>query len=225
MKLSPTIIRPTRSILASLLLVGVAALAIGWTAGTVAASGGSHAAAPTIGAPDSGTVALGAPGVGTTTIVPAPGGVTTGSGGAASSGAAIIYPVPGYNSLGVAPQGTILAQGTGTADLKADGSNKASALKTAAAAALADAHAQAMAAAAAMGVGLGDIYSLSIYSNPNYAYATPDCLISPLVPGLSGGAPASAAPAGSPVVCGQVKTTVPLATQLVVTVIVAYKFA
>ena len=97
----------------------------------------------------------------------------------ASSGtaSAIAYPVSGYNSLGVAPDGTILAEGTGSADVKADGSDQAAALKKATDAALADAHAQALAAASSMGVQLQDIYSVSIASNTDYAYATPDCAV------------------------------------------------
>jgi hypothetical protein len=223
---SPKITRPTRSILAGLLLVGVVALAVGWTAGTVAASNGSHPAASTSGTQLSGQNDLGAPGVATTTNLPAPAGGATSSGGTASTGsAAVLYPVPGYNSLGVAPQGTILAEGTGTAGMKPDGSDKAAALKTAAVAALADARAGALAAAAAMGVGLGDVYSLSISSNTSYAYPTPECVVPPMVPGAGSGAASSAGPAISPVICGGVNATAPTSAQLVVTVIVAYKYA
>ncbi|MFI5258976.1 MAG: SIMPL domain-containing protein [Candidatus Limnocylindrales bacterium] len=222
---SPTIIRPTRRFLFGLLMVGAVALAIGWTAGTVAASTGSHAAAPASGTQAAGQNDLGASGVGTTTNLTPPAGGVTASGGSASTGAAILYPMPGYNSLGVAPQGTILAAGTGTADMKADGSDKAAALKTATVAALADARSQALAAAAAMGVGLGDVYSMSISSNVNYAYPTPDCVLPPLVPGAGSGAAGSAAPATSSVVCGQPNVTAPTSAQLVVTLIVAYKYA
>lgn len=220
MNLSPTFTRPTRSLLVGLLLVAIAALAIGWTAGTVAATSGSRTASPTPVANTAGAN-LGAPGLGATTTVSQNAGGTTTSGTASS----IAYPVPGYNSLGVAPQGTILAQGTGTASMKADGSDKAAALKKATDAALADAHAQALAVAASMGVQLQDIYSVSIASNSNYAYATPNCLIVP--PPLSGGAAGSAgtAPASPAVVCPQVGGSAPTSAQLVVTLIVAYKYS
>lgn len=223
MNLSPTLTRPTRSLLAGLLLVAIAALAIGWTAGTVAASSGPRAATPTPTAKEVGGDMLGAPGVGTTTNLPQNATGTTTSGTASS----IAYPVPGYQSLGVAPQGTILAEGTGSAAMKADGSDKAAALKTATSAALADARAQGLAAAAAMGVGLGDIYSVSIVSNTSYAYATPDCVVAPPVPGTNTGAVGSAGttPASPPVICPQLGASTPTSAQLVVTLIVAYKYA
>jgi hypothetical protein len=220
MNLNPTLQRPTRSLVAALLLVAVAALAIGWTAGAVAASNGSPAASPTatprgVGAP------LSASGVGSTVEQNA--GITT-SGGPASS---IAYPMPGYNSLGVAPEGTVLAEGTGTAVMKADGSDKAAALKKATDAALADAHAQALVAAAATGVQLAAIYSVSIASNMSYTYPTPDCAITPPLPGADTGATGSAgsAPASPPVICPMVGTAAPASTELVVTLIVAYKFS
>lgn len=224
MNLSSPSTRPTKSVLAGLLVVAIAALAIGWTAGTVAASSGSRAASPTAAPKEVGAGTLGMPSVGTTTNLPQSGNVTTASGGTTTS---IAYPVPGYNSLGVAPEGTILAEGTGTADMKPDGSDKAAALKKATDAALADAHAQALAAAASMGVQLQGIYSVSIASNTSYAYATPDCVVAPPVPGTDTGATGSAgsAPASPPVICPQVEESTPTSAQLVVTLIVAYKYA
>jgi hypothetical protein len=138
----------------------------------------------------------------------------------------IAYPVPGYNSLGVAPEGTILAEGTGTAVMKADGSDKAAALKKAIDAALADANAQALAAAASMGVQLQGIYSVSIAPNTSYTYPTPGCPVAPLTPGLNGatGSPGSA-PANPLVICPQATEATPTSAQLVVTLIVAYKYA
>ncbi|MGD0409312.1 MAG: SIMPL domain-containing protein [Candidatus Limnocylindrales bacterium] len=224
MNLSPTLTRPTKSLLAGLLLVTAAALAIGWTAGTVAASSGTRIASAPAAPGDATAGQSGIPGVGTTPTQAQSGGGATTSGGTT---AATVYPVPGYNSLGIAPAGTILAEGTGTADMKADGSDKATALKTATDAALADAHAQALAAATSMGVQLNEIYSLSIASNTSYDYPTPDCLIPPLAPGLSGGATSSAgsAAASSPMVCTQVQPPTPTSAQVVVTLIVAYKYA
>lgn len=222
MNLSPTFSRPTRSLLASLFLVAIAALTVGWTAGTVAASSGSRAASPTAEPKGVGGDTLGMPGAGITTTVPQNAAGTTSSGTANS----IAYPVPGYDPLGVAPEGTILAEGTGTAVMKADSSDKAAALKKATDAALADAHAQALAAAASMGVGLGGIYSVSITSNTSYNYPTPDCVFAPPVPGADSGTTGSAgsAPASPTVICPQVGASTPTSAQLVMTLIVAYRY-
>ena len=225
MDLRQTFTRPTRSVLAGIFVVAIALLAIGWTAGTVAASGGLHAASATATPKGAGADTPGLPSVGTTTTAPQYPGGTTASVGTASS---IAYPVPGYNSLGVAPAGTILAQGTGTADMKADGSDKAAALKKATDAALADAHAQALAAAASMGVQLQVIYSVSIASNASYAYPTPGCVVAPLAPLAPGSssAPASgSAAANPPAICPQLGQPTPASAQQVVTLIVAYKYA
>jgi hypothetical protein len=216
---------------AALLVVAVAALAIGWTAGTVAASSGPRAASPTPVPTDHDEIDLGAPGGGITTTMPQTGAGPTISGTTyAGTAGSIAYPVPGYNSLGVAPQGTILAEGAGTSAMKADGSDKAAALKTATNAALADAHAQAFAAAASMGVQLGEIYSLSIVSNPSYIYPTPDCVYSPPAPApapSNNGATGSAGttPASPPAICPQVEASRPTSAQMVVTVVVAYKYS
>ncbi len=217
----PRFTRPTRSVLTGFFVVAMAALAIGWTAGTVAASSGSRAASPTAAPTTVPADTSGVPGVGTTTTLSQNAGEVASSGGVASS---IAYPVTGYNSLGVAPQGTILAEGTGTAGMKANGSDQAAALKTATDAAFADAHVQALAAATSMGVQLAGIYSVSIASNDSYAYATPDCVAVPPVPGNATGASASTgtAPASTPIVCEQ---ATPTSAQLVVTLIVAYKYA
>jgi hypothetical protein len=219
MNLRPTFTRPTKSVLAGLLVVAIAALALGWTAGTVAASSGSRAASATA-APKA--VGAEAPGVPTTTLPQSAGGTTTSSGTASS----IAYPVTGYNSLGVAPQGTILAEGTGTADMKADGSDQAAALRKATEAALADAYAQALAAATAMGVQLQGIYSVSIASTMNYAYATPGCPVLPLTPGNTGATgSAGSAPASPPIACPLTTGTAPSSSQMAATLIVDYKYA
>lgn len=218
---SPTLWRPTRLLILSLGLVAVTALAIGWTAGAVAASSGSRAATPSAATGPVGADTPEAPGAGVT--LPQTAGGTTTSGMAAS----IAYPVPGYNSLGVAPEGTILVQGTATSAMKADGSDKAAALKKASDSALADAHAQALAAAASMGVQLAGIYSVSIASSTSYTYATPDCGIAPPVPGAQAGSTGSAGsvPLSSPMVCPMVRTPAATSSELVVTLIVAYKYA
>lgn len=219
MNLKSMLVRPTKSLLVGILMVAVASLAVGWTARTVTAASGTKASAAT--AAPKGNSLLYAPGVGTTTTRPQADGAT-GSSGVMSTA---IYPISGYNALGVAPAGTILAQGTGTADLKADGSNEAAALKKATDAALVDAHSQAAAAAASMGVALKEIYSTSIATTNNYVYPAIDCGTTapmPLTPGKGQGSSPSGpvAPASD---C--TKPLTPTSTQLVVTLIVAYKYA
>jgi len=61
----------------------------------------------------------------------------------------------------------------------------------------------------------------------SYAYATPDCVVTPPVAGTASGATASAgsAPASPPVICNKVNDATPTSAQLVVTLIVAYKYA
>jgi hypothetical protein len=222
MNFSSVLTRPTRPLLAGFVLVAIASVAIGWTAGTVAASSGSRGSSPS--AAPKAAVAPGVPGVEIHTQQA--GNATTTSGGATSSA---IYPVPGYNSLGVAPEGTILVEGTGTADVKADGSDAAVALKKATDLALNDAHGQALAVTASMGLQLKAIYSISIATNTNYTYPILDCAIPPVTPGLEGGAPAAGGaavlPGGSPAICIQTKTVTPTSSQLVVTLIVAYRYA
>jgi hypothetical protein len=218
MKLSPQIARPPKALLAGLVVVALASLAIGWTAGTASASSGPHAAAATTAATMKSAAG----------ILGAPGAATVSSGTTISSGtsASIAYPMPGYNSLGVAPEGTIVAQGTGTADMKADGSDKSAALGKATDSALADAHLQALATATSVGVQLQAVYSVSVVTNTGFTYSTPGCLIAPLLPGLDGGATGStgSVPVSSPELC-KVQQSTPTSAQLVVTLIVAYKYA
>lgn len=222
MKLSSVLARPMRPILAGFLVVAIACLAVGWTAGTVAASHTSAAAPTTVPAA---AVAPGVPDLGVTT---AQGGNTSNSSGAATTTA--MYPIQGYNSLGAAPEGTILAEGTGTADVKADGSDKASALKKATDLALADARSQAAAVAVSMGVQIKTIYSVSTAVSTNYVYATPDCAVPPVLPvtpdgGISSSNGAGISAGSSPAICIQTKTATPASGQLVVTLIVAYTYA
>jgi hypothetical protein len=217
---NPILARPTRPLILAFVAVTLVALAVGWTAGTVAASGGSRAASPTTAV--GGAADLPLTGNGTA-------GVQLGAPTTSSGTASIAYPVPGYNQLGVAPEGTIVAEGSATADMKADGSDKAAALKKATDAALADAHAQAAAVAASMGVQLAAIYSISTQTSTNYNYATPECVVPPLVPNAGSGGTSSdggvAVPASSPIVCNPTRISTPTSSQLVVTLVVAYKFA
>lgn len=220
MSISARFTRPRKSLVGGIFAVALASLVVGWTAGTGAAS--SHSTVPSATPQSSSAVAMGVPGPGTTTNLPRAAGDAVSSGG---TSAAIAYPIPGYNSLGVAPEGTVLAQGTGTADMKVNGSDKAAALKKATDAALADAHSQALAAATSMGVQLGPIYSVSIVSNMSYVYPMTDCgIVAPALPanGAAGSAgSAGTSPASPPAVC---KEVAPTSTQLVVTLIVAYKY-
>ncbi|HYK95628.1 MAG TPA: SIMPL domain-containing protein [Candidatus Dormibacteraeota bacterium] len=79
-----------------------------------------------------------------------------------TAGTAIAYPYPGYpGSPGVAPDHTIVVTGVGQADLGADGSGRAAAVKKALAAALADAKGQADLTAQTVGVTIIGVLSVS----------------------------------------------------------------
>jgi hypothetical protein len=221
--------KPRRSLLVGLLFVSAASLAAGWSAGAVVATSGSQAS-PTATATTNGDATGGAAGVPATGQVSTEPGVAQGS---SASGA--VYPYQIDPSLGVAPEGTILAAGSGTASMKADGSDRATATPKATGAALADARAQAQAVATAIRVSITGTYSVSVSSSDSYVYPTSDCAIPmPLLPGTGASGPGDGsqatvttapAPASSPEVC--VPGTVSNATsmQLVVTVIVAYRFS
>jgi len=149
--------------------------------------------------PVPGGVAVGAPG--------AVGSTETGGGSAASS--AIAYPFPGYvGTSGVAPDHTIVVVGSGQASLKADGSNRAAAQRTAVAAAMTDARALAEAAAAAAGVTITGVSSISVSVGESYADVQPMT-----------GAPEPGTNQTAPAVPGS-STAAP---ELAVTVTVAYK--
>jgi hypothetical protein len=228
---------PRRPLLVGLLLLSAASLAIGFTAGAVLASSGTQSphASPTT--PEllknvTGSNELGLPAGGRTTVLPGVGqgssGYAGGTASAGSAGSGIAYPISIYPSLGVAPENTILAAGAGTADVKADGSDRAAALKKATETALADAKAQAQVVASAMGVQLTGIYSVSVSSMENYSYPIGNCAVPmPLTPGAeqSGTTTVVPSPGGSPEICVQGKTASPASMQLAVTVVVAYRFA
>jgi hypothetical protein len=228
--------KPRRSLLVGLVFVSAVSLAAGWTAGAVVASSGSQAspaATATAGNDIVNGPALGVPAAGQGSTEP---GVAQGS-----SASGVVYPYQVDPSLGVAPEGTILAAGTGTADMNADGSDRATALPKATGAALVDARAGAQAAATAMGVSITGIYSVSVSFSDSYVYPTSGCAVPmPLLPDTAasgpgdGGqatvtsppAPASVpATAGSPAVCLPGSVSSATSMQLVVTVIVAYRFS
>ena len=82
---------------------------------------------------------------------------------AVSSGSAIAYPFF-VGSPGVAPDHTIVVTGVGQAGVQSDGSDRASAQKTA----LADAKAQATEIASATGLSISGVLSVSAAISPSY---------------------------------------------------------
>ena len=177
-------------------------------AATMVASG-AGAGVPA-GAPDAAVIGAPAQAGGGTGMT----GTATGGGGAASN-AAIAYPYPGYSGpSGVAPDHTIVVTGVGNAAIKADGSNRSKAQRTALAAALADAKAQADLVAQATGVTIKAVLSVSVTSGQTYAY--------PLMAGLEGSAPGTA-PGGTTVTPPAPAIVQPAAPQLEVSVTVAYQ--
>ena len=163
--------KPRRSLLVGLLFVSAVSLAAGWTAGAVAASSGSQAS-PTATA----TAGRRRHGAALRWACPPPARVRQSREWPRDRAPrASVYPYQIDPSLGVAPEGTILAAGTGTADMKADGSDRATAMAKATGAALADARAQAQAVATAMGVSITGTYSVSVSSSDSYVYPTSNC--------------------------------------------------
>ena len=162
-------LHPRFLLVATTTLALVSGLAIG--AGAVLAQSPT---APTVSPPSGPSVLVGAPSTsvpstadttsvpGTTTIA---GPIAVGSGGSAASGAAIAYPYFG-GTPGIAPDHTIVVTGTGQADMKADGSNRAAAQKIALDEALADAKAQADAIASATGLSISGVLSVSASVSP-----------------------------------------------------------
>ena len=89
--------------------------------------------------------------------------------GIAEPGAAIAYPYLIYpGSPGIAPDNTIVVTGMGQAQVRADGSDRASAERTASGAADADAKVQADAIAAASGLSISDVLSVRASVSPSY---------------------------------------------------------
>ena len=163
-------------------------------------------------APAGGT---GAPAVGQ--VDSAPGGGTS---AAIASNTAIAYPYPVFGgSPGLAPDHELVVSGSGTATMKADSSDRASAQRTALAAAVADAKSQAQAAAGDAGVTLGGVVSMSVSVGGGYVGVMPM--------GASGSpdtVPSSGGTVIPPAAGGTVPST-PTVEQLVVTVTVAYSIS
>jgi uncharacterized protein YggE len=132
-----------------------------------------------------------------------------------ASNAAIAYPYPGYmGTSGVAADHTIVVTGIGDGAIKADGSNRTSAQRTALAAALADAKAQADLVAQATGVTIHGVLSVSVASGQTYAY--------PLAAGVEGSAP-GATPGGTTITPPEPARVQPVGPQLEVSVTIAYQ--
>jgi len=128
----------------------------------------------------------------------------------------VAYPYPVFGgSAGLAPDHELVVSGTGTATLKADGSDRATAQRTALAAAIADAKSQAQAAATDAGVTLGSVVSMSVSVGGGYVG---------VVPMDASGTPETAPSSSGTVIPPAAGTapSIPTTEQLVVTVTVAY---
>jgi hypothetical protein len=174
-----------------------------------------------------GCAAAGSPGPATTpsggTGVPAVGQVDSAPGGGTSAASApntaIAYPYPIIGgSQGLAPDHELVVSGSGTATMKADGSDRASAQRTALAAAVADAKSQAQAAAGDAGVTLGGVISMSVSVGGGYVG------VMPMGASDSPGTVSSSGGTVVPPAAGTVPST-PTIEQLVVTVTVAYSIS
>ncbi len=181
------------------------------------AAAGSAGAAPSAapGGPTSGAAAPGAPAVGQLD-----GASGSGTSSASAPNAAVVNPYPIFGgSPGLAPDHELVVSGMGTAVMKADGSDRAAAQRTALAAAVADAKSQAQAAAGDAGVSLGSVVSMSVSVGGGYVSVMPM--------GASGApetVPASGGTFTPPAAGGSVPST-PTTEQLEVTVTVAYSIS
>ncbi len=188
--------------MAALLLAGCAAAGSAAPAAPSATPAGNTSAAVAPGGPAAGQVDI-APGAGTSS---------------ASSTSAVAYPYPVFGgSAGLAPDHELVVSGTGTATMKADASDRATAQRTALAAAIDDARSQAEAAAHDAGVTLGGVVSMSVSVGGSYVGVVPmDASGAPdTAPSSSGGTVVPPAAAGS-------APNLPTTEQLEVTVTVAY---
>jgi len=195
---------PTRARIRSRRLVAAVPMVALLLAGCAAAGSAAPATTPAGG--------NGVPAVGQ--VDSAPGGGTS---SASAPNAAIAYPVFGGSS-GLAPDHELVVSGTGTATMKADGSDRATAQRTALAAAVADAKSQAQAAAGDAGVTLGAVVSMSVSVGGGYVGVMPM--------GASGSSDTVSSSGGTavPPAAGSVPST-PTTEQLVVTVTVAYSIS
>jgi len=143
------------------------------------------------------------------------GGTGTATSGGGTTNAAMAYPFPGYTGTsGVAADHTIVVTGVGDAPIKADGSNRAAAQRTALTSALADAKAEADLVAEATGVTIHGVVSVSVASGQTYVY--------PMMAGVDGSAP-GASPGGATVVPPVPGGAQSIAPRFEVSVTVAYQ--
>jgi hypothetical protein len=208
-------VRTLTAIVLTIPMVILASACTGAAGSPASPSNGSTATAATSGANGAGAVApAGVPDVG---AIGAP--ALVGSTGTATSGGgastAIAYPYPGYpGTSGVAADHTIVVTGAGDAAMKSDGSNHASAQRTALAAALADAKAQADLVAQATGVTIKGVLSVSVANGQTYVY--------PMAAGAEGSAPGTA-PGGTTVTPPAPAVVQPVVPRLEVSVTIAYQ--
>ena len=144
------------------LAIGAAlGLAAGLLPGVGLTQPGRAAAATPSATPNvpSGGAVIGAPGA----LPP----ITTGGSTGVASGMAIAYPFFG-GSPGIAPDHTIVVTGVGQADMASDGSDRATAQKSALVASLADAKMQADAIASATKLSISGVLSVSASVSPSY---------------------------------------------------------
>ena len=138
--------------------------------------------------------------------------------GVAAPNTAIAYPYPIYaGTPGVAADHTIVVTGVGLASVKADLSDQAASQRTALTAALADAKAQADVVARATGVSISGVLSVSVSGSGRFAV--------PMAAGTEGSAPGAPGDTSvsPPAIAPPVPTTIaPSATQIQVSVTVAY---
>jgi Protein of unknown function (DUF541) len=202
-----TPITPSRHRRAALILPTLAILISACSAGG-SPSGASVATSPT--GASGGGAALGAPALSQS------GGTTA----AMAPDTAIAYPYPIFGgTAGLAPDHELVVSGTGTATMKADGSDRATAERTALTTALADAKGQAEAAAAGAGVTLGGVVSLSVSMGGGYVG---------IMPMGASGAPETLPASGGtfiPPAAGGSAPGTPTVAQLEVTVTVAYSIS
>ncbi|HXR27156.1 MAG TPA: SIMPL domain-containing protein [Candidatus Baltobacteraceae bacterium] len=199
--------RPSGRRRAALVIPAFALLLAGCAA--AGSAGGTPSTAPTGVLP--GAAALGAPAVGQLD-----GTAGSGTSSASAPNVAVAYPYPVFGgSAGLAPDHELVVSGTGTATLKADGSDRATAQRTALAAAIADAKSQAQAAATDAGVTLGSVVSMSVSVGGGYVG---------VVPMDASGTPETAPSSSGTVIPPAAGTapSIPTTEQLVVTVTVAY---
>jgi Protein of unknown function (DUF541) len=181
------------------LLLPALAIVLGACTSAAGASPADRSSATPMAATGTAGPVSGSAGAGSTVIsvpegVPAVGAGSVGGSGSGSTGGAIAYPYPIYGGVpGVAPDHSILVTGSGQATMKADGSDRAAAEKTALNAAVADARDRADEVARATGVTITGVLSVSVSVGQGFMYPlgieSPNA---PTLPSTNGSAPVPA---------------------------------